>query len=128
MTARLRTPRKTAEGLGSAKSGVGHFIAERVTAIALVPLVLWFMIALVTAFHGGYADARGFISEPVNAVLLLLLVTVGFHHMALGLRVVIEDYIESHGPRLALLILNVFAAAALWVTAVVAILTIALGA
>jgi succinate dehydrogenase / fumarate reductase membrane anchor subunit len=122
----METPRKTAQGLGSAKSGTAHFIAQRVTAVALVPLVAWFLIALVTAFQGGYAGARDFVADPVNAVLLVLLISAAFHHMQLGLQVVIEDYIERHGTRAALLILNVFAAVALWVAAVVSILKIAL--
>jgi succinate dehydrogenase / fumarate reductase membrane anchor subunit len=127
MTAtRLQTPRKTAAGLGSAKGGTGHFIQQRVTAIALVALVIWFLIALVGALDAGYASARDFIANPVNAVLLVLLVTASFHHMRLGLQDVIEDYAEGHGLRAALLMLNVFAAAALWVVAVLSILRIAL--
>jgi succinate dehydrogenase / fumarate reductase membrane anchor subunit len=126
MAGRMETPRKTAAGLGSAKSGTSHFIVQRVTAVALVPLVAWFMIALVTAFQGGYVDARDFVADPLNAVLLLLLVTAAFHHMQLGLQVVVEDYFERHGVRAALLMLNVFAAAALWVVAVVSILKVAL--
>jgi succinate dehydrogenase / fumarate reductase membrane anchor subunit len=126
MTSRLHTPRKTAAGLGAAKSGTAHFIAQRVTALALVPLVVWFLVALVTAFQRGYAGARDFVADPLNAVLLLLLVTAAFHHMQLGLQVVIEDYIERHGARAALLILNVFAAFALWVVAAVSILKIAI--
>jgi succinate dehydrogenase / fumarate reductase membrane anchor subunit len=126
MTTSLQTPRKTAAGLGSAKKGTGHFIQQRVTAIALVALVLWFLFALVGALDAGYAGAQSFIANPVNAVLLVLLVTAAFHHMQLGLQVVIEDYIEAHGTRAALLMLNVFFAAALWVVAVFSILTIAL--
>ncbi len=124
--ARLQTPRKTASGLGSAKRGTGLFIRQRATAVALVALVIWFLIALVGALDAGYASARAFIADPVNAVLLVLLVTASFHHMQLGLRVVIEDYVEGHGPRTVLLMLNVFATAALWVVAVLSILRIAL--
>jgi succinate dehydrogenase / fumarate reductase membrane anchor subunit len=126
MSGRLITSRKAAAGLGSAKSGTGHFIAQRVTAIALVPLVAWFLYALVTAYGGGYANARGFVADPVSSVLLLLLVTAAFHHMQAGLRVVIEDYVGGHAARAALLILNAFAAVVLWVVAVVSILTVVL--
>jgi succinate dehydrogenase / fumarate reductase membrane anchor subunit len=124
MTARMQTPRKIAVGLGSAKGGTVHFIAQRVTAVALVPLTVWFAIALVTTVQAGYDSARAFVADPVNAVLLILLATAAVHHMQLGLQVVIEDYVERHGARAALLILNVFAAAALWVTAVVSILMV----
>lgn len=126
MTSSLRTPRKDAVGLGSAKSGTGHFIQQRVTAIALVGLVGWFLVALVTALHSGYASARAFVSEPVTAVLLLLLVTAAFHHMRLGMQVVIEDYVQGHGARAALLILNALFAIALWFAAAFAILSVAL--
>ncbi len=124
--ARLQTPRKTAAGLGSAKSGTGAFIAERASAVVLIPLVIWFLIGLVTALQGGHADAVAFIGHPVNAVLLLLLVSVAFFHMQAGLRVVIEDYISKHNTRALLLILNAFVAGALWVAAVLSILKIAL--
>jgi len=93
MSMSLRTPRKIASGLGSARSGTGHFIQQRVTAIALVGLVIWFLVALVTAFHTNYSGARAFVAEPVTSVLLLLLVTAAFHHMRLGMAVVIEDYV-----------------------------------
>lgn len=125
MSTSIRTPRKAAAGLGSAKSGTGHFVQQRVTAIALIALVGWFMIAIVAAFQGGYGEARAFVAAPVNTVLLLLLVSAAFHHMRLGMQVVIEDYIAKHGTRAFLLILNAFFAIALWFVAVLAILMIA---
>ncbi len=128
MTTSLRTPTKTTRGLGSAKEGAGHFIQQRVSAIALAILVPWFLIALMSSVDAGYADARAFVAHPVNAVLLILAVTAAFYHMRLGVQVVIEDYIAAHGSRTALLILNLFAALLLWVAAVFAILKIALGA
>ncbi|MGD2133267.1 MAG: succinate dehydrogenase, hydrophobic membrane anchor protein [Maricaulaceae bacterium] len=126
MSSQFQTPRKTTVGLGSAKSGTGHFIQQRVTAIALVALVAWFAVAAATAIGSGYDGARDFISNPVAAVLLLLFVSTAFYHMRIGMQVVIEDYIEGHGARIALLILNTFVAAALWVAAAFSILTIAL--
>jgi succinate dehydrogenase / fumarate reductase membrane anchor subunit len=122
----MQTPRKTAAGLGAAKGGTSHFIQQRVTAIALVALVLWFILALVGALHAGYPGARAFIANPVNAVLLILLVTAAFWHMQIGLQVIIEDYIGKHGTRAALLLLNIFVAASLWVIAAFSILSIAL--
>ena len=126
MSADLRTPRKAAVGLGAAKSGTGHFIQQRVSALALVALVAWFTAAVVLGLESGYDGARDFIADPVNAVLLLLLVTTATYHMRIGLQVVIEDYIERHGSRLALLILNTFVAIALWFAAAFFILSIAL--
>jgi succinate dehydrogenase / fumarate reductase membrane anchor subunit len=124
--ARLQTPRKIAVGLGAAKTGAGHFVAQRATAVVLVPLVIWFMVGLVTAVQGPHAYAVAFISHPVNAALLLLLVSVGFFHMQAGMRVVVEDYIAKHTTRGLLLILNATVAGLLWIAAVLSILKIAL--
>ena len=126
MTTSLRTPRKAAAGLGAAKTGTGHFIQQRVTAIALAVLGPWFAFAVATSLDGGHSGAREFIAQPVTTVLLLLFITAAFHHMRIGMQVVIEDYVAGHGARIALLVLNTFAVAALWVTAVVSILMIAL--
>jgi succinate dehydrogenase / fumarate reductase, membrane anchor subunit len=124
--ARLQTPRKTAAGLGASKSGADHFIAQRASAVALVPLVIWFLIGLVSAVQGGYADARAFAGHPVNAVLLLLLVSAAFFHMHAGLSDVLEDYVEGHGARVLTMLLNTFVAVGLWAVAVVSILKLAL--
>ncbi len=123
----LRTPMKTAAGLGSAKSGTDHFIAQRVSAVALAALVPWFIFSIVTAYRAGYADAAAWLAAPVNAIAMLLLVSAAFYHMRLGLQVVIEDYIGKHGTRAALLILNTFAAGVLWVASVFSILKVAFG-
>lgn len=122
----LRTPRKTAKGLGAAKEGVGHWIAQRVTALALVVLVPWFFVAFIAAYRSGYQNAEAWLAQPMTAILMLLLLSAAFYHMRLGLQVVIEDYIENPGSRIALLILNTFAAAALWVAAVFSVLKVAL--
>lgn len=128
MAQSFQTPVKAAKGLGSAKDGVHHWIAQRVTALALVVLVPWFFIAMAVAQISGYDAARAWVGKPYNAVLMLLLLTAAFYHMRLGLQVVIEDYITKSGTRIALLVLNVFVVTALWVTATFAVLRIALTA
>ena len=125
--AHILTPRKAAAGLGASKEGTHHFIVQRVTAIALVPLVLWFLIGLVAAFDGGYAGAQAFIGDPVNAVLLLLLVTAAFWHMQLGMQVIIEDYVHTDIRKIALLMANTFYTIAVGLIAVYAILKINFG-
>src|SRR5215213_7354221 len=98
----MRSPLGRAIGLGSAKEGVEHWWALRITSIALVPLVLWFVtavIGLAGADHGALAD---WVSQPVPAVLLVLLLIATFYHSALGMQVVIEDYVDNEGVRLAL--------------------------
>lgn len=91
----LRTPMKTALGLGSARHGVHHFIVQRVTALALALLVLWFVWLVLSAMHADYATARALVAQPLNAVLLLAFVVAIFWHAQLGLQVVIEDYVHT---------------------------------
>ena len=103
-----RTSLGRARGLGAAKHGVGQFITERVTAIALVPLVLWGIWSAIIVARGGYAGAIEWITTPLNAVLLTITLVVGFWHMQVGMRVIIEDYLEKALGRQLALILNLF--------------------
>lgn len=98
-----RTPLSRARGLGSAKHGVGTWISERVTAIALVPLTVWAVYAALTLSGLDYAGARAWLGQPINAVLASLLVVFSFLHMHAGLRVVIEDYWDGGMRKLQLL-------------------------
>ncbi|MFN3521167.1 MAG: succinate dehydrogenase, hydrophobic membrane anchor protein [Phenylobacterium sp.] len=123
-----RTPLSRARGLGAAKHGVGHWIAERVSAIALVPLVLWAVFAGLRLAGTDYAGAVAWLGEsPLNPVLLTLMIAVGFWHMHAGLRVVVEDYIHKPSSKAALLILNLFVCALAGALAVFSILKVALG-
>jgi succinate dehydrogenase / fumarate reductase membrane anchor subunit len=122
------TPAKSARGLGSAKSGTGHYIRQRVSAIALLFLVPWFMYAMMQAVQGGYAGATDWVSQPLNAALLILTAGAAFYHMRLGMQAVIEDYIAKHGTRTALLIFNTFAVIALSLAVILAVLKIWIGA
>jgi len=123
-----RTPLSRARGLGAAKHGVGHWIAERVTAVALVPLVLWALAAALTLAKVDYAGAVAWLrATPVNPVLLVLLVAIGFWHMHAGLRVVVEDYIHVPMSKAGLLLLNLFVCALAGSLAVFSILKVALG-
>lgn len=90
----LRTPLARARGLGSAKSGTHHWIAQRLTAIALIPLSLWFVFSLVCMTDMNYQEAIDWIRSPMVAILLLFFIIALFHHAQLGVQVVIEDYIE----------------------------------
>ena len=104
----LRTPLRRAQGLGSAKHGVGHFIAQRVTAMALLLLLLWGAISAVGLAHGDYVYAVQWLHFPLNAALAVLLAFAAFWHMQLGMRVIIEDYFQKAGTKAALLVLNIF--------------------
>ena len=108
----FHTPTKAARGLGSAKAGTGHHIRQRVSAVALVFLVPWFLYAVITATQAGYDGARDFIAKPWNAIALVLVFGAAFYHMRLGMQVIVEDYIHKTGMKTALLIANTFAAIA----------------
>ncbi len=123
----LRSPLGRARGLGSAKSGTQHWWAQRLTAIALVPLTIWFVIAMVAATGSDYTTARAFIGNPVTAVLLILLIAATFHHAQLGLQVVIEDYVHTKSVEIALLLAIKGAAIVLALAAIFAVLSIAFG-
>jgi succinate dehydrogenase / fumarate reductase membrane anchor subunit len=91
-------------GLGSAKEGVNHWWAQRVTAIALVPLTLWFVASVVVLAGADHASVSAWIARPLNTVLLLSLLAATFWHAALGLQVVIEDYIHQERAKLVVLL------------------------
>ena len=101
----IRTPLARVRGLGSAKEGVGHFWVQRVTAVGLVPLLVWVLSSAAAYSGASYDEIRGYIGHPVYAVLLILFLGAAFYHMKLGLQVVIEDYIHREGSKIALLVL-----------------------
>ena len=122
-----RSPLARARGLGPAHGGTHHWWAERITAIALAPLVFWFAFSLATLAGAGHAAAAAWFRSPVNAVLSLLLIATLFHHMQLGLQVVIEDYVHATGRKFVLLFAVKLAAAILGIAAALSILRLALG-
>ncbi|RBP49263.1 succinate dehydrogenase, hydrophobic membrane anchor protein [Arenicella xantha] len=123
----LRSPLSKALGLGSAKHGFSHWWWQRVTAIALIPLTVWFVYSLVCLSSGGYQDAVIWLSSPVSATLMLLFVLTALYHGQTGLQVVIEDYVHTKWVNLALLLLIKFAAVVMAVLTVISVLKIALG-
>jgi succinate dehydrogenase / fumarate reductase membrane anchor subunit len=99
----MRSQLGRARGLGSAKSGLHHWIAQRLTAIALVPLTLWFVFSVIGLQGASHEDAMIWMQRPLHLVLMLALIGATFHHMQLGLQTVIEDYIHAESYRLAVL-------------------------
>jgi len=122
----IRTPLGQVRGLGSARHGAGHFISQRVSAIALLFLVPWFLITLIGAVRGGYDGALIYIADPFNAVLIILTVGAALYHMRLGMQVVVEDYILKNSTKTVLLILNTFICITLFAAAAYAVLKIAI--
>jgi len=125
--ARLRSPVGRAIGLGSAKEGVEHWWLQRVTAVALVPLTLWFVIAVIRLSSADIDTVRDWVGRPLPAILLVLLLIAAFWHASLGLQVVIEDYVHADLAKLGLLIVIRLACFALAVAGVIAVLGIAFG-
>ncbi|MEH6755654.1 MAG: succinate dehydrogenase, hydrophobic membrane anchor protein [Alphaproteobacteria bacterium] len=123
----IRTPLGRARGLGSAKTGTDHWWMQRVTALALIPLVIWFVVSMIIVTGADHETALAFIGSPINAVLLTLLIIATFYHGQLGLQVVIEDYIHSKWLEVALILLVKGAAIFLGVASVYAVIAIALG-
>ena len=125
--ARLRSPVGRAIGLGSAKEGVEHWWLQRVTAVALVPLTLWFVIAVVRLSSADIDAVRDWVGHPLPAILLVLLLIATFWHASLGLQVVIDDYVHTGLAKLGLLIVVRLACFALTVAGIFAVLSMALG-
>lgn len=113
--------------LGSAKDGTHHFWVQRITAIALVPLSIWFVFAVLSLLGADYNAYKAWISVPFNTLLMVLLVGALFHHLQLGLQVVVEDYVHGEGAKVTLIILNKLAAVLLAATCVLSVLKVAFG-
>ena len=123
----IQSPLARARGLGSAKSGTGHWWAQRVSAAALVPLTLWFVASIASLAGGGHDAVITWLSSPLVAVPLALYLATIFYHSQLGLQVVIEDYVHAEWLKLGTLVLLQFVNIALAAGAVFAVLFIALG-
>jgi succinate dehydrogenase / fumarate reductase membrane anchor subunit len=124
----MRTPLKSALGLGSAKEGTDHFWRQRLTAVAgliLLPFALWLALALIGA---DYATVRRTLGNPAVAVLLLLFIVTNIVHMRIGMQVIIEDYVHTEGAKIVLLMLNSFFSVLIGLVCVFAILKLSFGA
>ena len=96
----LRSPLSQALGLGSAQDGTGHWWAQRVTSIALIPLTLWFLFSLLTLPSFDYDTVRTWLAVPFTAFLAVLLVAVTSYHSYLGTIVIVEDYVHASGMKI----------------------------
>jgi succinate dehydrogenase / fumarate reductase, membrane anchor subunit len=124
---RMRSPLGRAIGLGSAKEGVEHWWLQRITAVALVPLSLWFVIAVIRLVGADLDTVRDWVGNPLPAILLVLLLIATFYHASLGLQVVIEDYVHAELAKLGLVIVVRLGCFALAVAGIFAVLGMAVG-
>jgi succinate dehydrogenase / fumarate reductase membrane anchor subunit len=122
----LRSPLGRVLGHGSAGDGVGHWWMQRVTAVALLPLTLWFVWSLLGLQLQSYDEVRGWLGQPWVAVLTILLVITLAWHSKLGVQVVIEDYVHGRGAKTTLLLLSTFVHVGAAVAAMFAILVLSL--
>ncbi|MFK8067064.1 MAG: succinate dehydrogenase, hydrophobic membrane anchor protein [Gammaproteobacteria bacterium] len=123
----LNTPLSVARGLGSAKEGAHHWKAQRLTAIALIPLSIWFICKITCLVGGSHADVISWIQQPWTPALLIVLLFSLFYHMALGLQVVIEDYVSTTWIKITLLLLTQFGSILIGLGSIVSVLRIAMG-
>lgn len=124
----LRDPMKGARGLGSSKHGVEHWWLQRLTAVALVPLTLWFVIGIIAHLGTGREAIAAWMSQPLSAAAMILFLGASFHHGQAGLQVVYEDYVHHEGLKLASIIVTKFLAYGFAVAGIVAVVKLSLGA
>ena len=123
----LRTPLAKARGLGSAKDGTHHFWVQRLTAVALIPLTIWFALSVASLAMAGQAEVVAWMKSPLSATLMLSFIMAGFWHMKLGLQVVIEDYVHTESTKITCLILNNLIAIFLTLAAFLSVLKMLFG-
>ena len=123
----LRTPVGLARGLGSAREGAHHWWVQRVSAVALVPLVPWFAVSVIGLFGADYETTVAWVRDPITASLLIALVIATFYHAALGMQVVFEDYLEPRWVEVTAIVVTKLICAFLAIASVVSVLMIAFG-
>ena len=124
---RYRTALSVVRGSGAAKDGTRHWWAQRLTAVALVPLGIGFVAAMIALVGSDYDGARAALAHPVAAALWILFTVALFHHAQLGLQVVVEDYVHSRGLKIAGIVTVKFAALAFGTACIVSIVRISTG-
>ena len=124
----LRSPLSIVKGLGSSKSGTDHWWMQRITALALIPLVLWLCFSIASLPGTDYVTIKAWLSSPVVVTLLIMTIIATFYHAQLGLQVVIEDYISNHATRLMTVIAVNFLCIIFAIIAIISLLKISFGA
>jgi len=123
----MRTPLGKVRGLGSAREGTLHFWRQRLTAIANIPLLLFFVGFLIAINGHGYTDVRAALANPFVGLVLALVLISGLYHMRLGMQIIIEDYVTSEGLKLLTFALNTFFCVVVGAASLFALLKLAFG-
>jgi succinate dehydrogenase / fumarate reductase membrane anchor subunit len=123
----IKSPLAKARGLGAA-GGTEHWMAQRITAVALIPLVLWLVYSIVNLIGASHAEFLAWQAMPLNAILMIALVIAALYHGFLGAQVVIEDYIHHEGFKMFKLIGTKLFFVLMGIAAIFSILKIAFGA
>ena len=124
----MRTPLNKVRGLGSAKEGADHFWRQRMTALANVPLTIFFVVTLISLWGKDYAAVTSYLGSPLVGIVMLALVVSAMVHMRLGMQTIIEDYVHSEGIKVLCLMLNTFFVILVGLSCVYAIVKLSLGA
>ncbi|HEY1632242.1 MAG TPA: succinate dehydrogenase, hydrophobic membrane anchor protein [Rhizomicrobium sp.] len=122
----LETPLHRVQGLGAAHSGTQHFWRQRITAVAMVPLAIWFVIAALQFVGAPGFAVTSFFQHPTNAALMGIFIVILLYHMQIGLQSVIDDYVHHTGLKVFFLLFNRGAAVLIGVTSIIALLRIAI--
>jgi succinate dehydrogenase / fumarate reductase membrane anchor subunit len=123
----MRTPLGKVRGLGSAREGTGHFWRQRLTAVANIPLILFFLGFLISINGADYATVRAAFANPFVSLMFALVLFSTLYHMRLGMQAIIEDYIHGEGIKLALIMLNTFFAILVGAACAYALIKLAFG-
>ena len=123
----LRSPLAKAKGLGAPGDASHHFWVQRLTALGLIPLVIWFCFSISILPDATYSAVVNWLQSPFNAIMMILLVIVSFQHAHLGVQVIFEDYVSCHSKRLIGVLAVKFLSYFLMVVGVYSIIKITFG-
>ncbi len=124
----LKSPLGRARGLGSAKDGVHHWMAQRITAVALIPLLIFFLTQAQEIVNADHETFVLWLAQPLHTIAMMLFIVSAFYHAMLGLQVIAEDYIHHEGLKISILVINKLAFITLGVAALYAVIRISFGA
>ena len=123
----MSTPLSKVTGLGSAKEGTSHFWRQRLTAVANVPLIMFFVILVISLQGADYQTIKNTLANPLISIFMILMILSGVYHMKLGMQVIIEDYVHGEFLKVVTLIGNTFFCSVIGLTAIFAIFKISFG-